>query len=79
MTLPEWVVITILAIIGTVVWWGVLRFIHIYDDISVALKDIAKSLGLVNGRIGKLETWKDLHDKQDDERHKDIKERILLQ
>lgn len=76
MTLPEWAVVTILAVIGTIIWWGVLRFIHVYDDISVSLKDIVKNLGIINGRIGKVEEWKDAHNKQDDERHEDMKDSI---
>ena len=76
MTLPEWGVVSILAVIGTVIWWGVLRFIHIYDDISESLKEIVKNLSIINGRVGKVEAWKESHDKQDDERHDDIKESI---
>lgn len=73
MTLPEWGVVAILAVIGTVIWWGILRFIHINDAVSESLKDILQNLNIMNGRIGKAELWSILHEKQDDERHKDIK------
>jgi len=76
MTLPEWAVISILMVIGTIIWWGVLRFIYINDTVSISLKDIADSLNKINGRVGKVETWMDLHEKQDDERHDDIKDII---
>jgi uncharacterized membrane-anchored protein YhcB (DUF1043 family) len=72
MTLPEWAVITILAVIGTIIWWGILRFIHINDTVSISLKDIVDSLNKINGRLGKTEIRLELHEKQDDERYDNI-------
>jgi len=40
--------------------------------INQFLKDIADHLAKLNGRVGKGETWQDMHARQDDERHEQI-------
>lgn len=40
--------------------------------INQFLKDIADHLAKLNGRVGKVETWQDMHARQDDERHEQI-------
>lgn len=73
MTLPEWVVIGILGIVGTIIWWGILRFIHINDDAAKHLTNIDKSLAVICERLGKSDMWMEMHSKQDDDRHEEIK------
>lgn len=36
------------------------------------LRSIHTSVNLISERIGKLETWVNLHEKSDDERHREI-------
>lgn len=73
MTLPEWVVIGILGIVSTIIWWGILRFIHINDDTAKHLTNIDKNLALICERLGKSDMWMEMHSKQDDDRHEEIK------
>ncbi len=63
--IPEWLFMSILASIGAVIWWGV-------RQIVAELKKINDRLNIINGRVGKMETWKDGHEKQDDERHEHL-------
>lgn len=74
MTVPEWAVICILSSIGIVLWWGVKRLVQSNDETSQALTGINGTLAAMNTRLGKSESWMDAHDKQDDERHQDVKQ-----
>ena len=69
MTVPEWVVITVLTAIGVVFWWGVKRLVKANDDTSLSLAGINNNLSVMNGRLGKSEMWMTQHEKQDDSRH----------
>ena len=74
MTLPEWAVVLILTGIGVVMWWGVRRLVQTNDNTNSALVEIGQGLATMNGRLGKSETWMELHEKQDDERHQEVKQ-----
>ena len=37
------------------------------------VRSMNTKLGIINGRVGKVETWQIAHDKQDDERHEETK------
>jgi len=37
---------------------------------------INTKVGLINGRVGKIETWAIAHDKQDDERHRELQDSL---
>ena len=37
------------------------------------MRSMNTKLGLMNGRVGRVETWQTAHDKQDDERHEETK------
>ena len=63
--IPEGLFLSVLAAIGVVIWWGI-------RQIVTELKKINERLNLINGRVGKMETWKDMHEKQDDERHEHL-------
>ena len=69
MTIPQWVVIIVLSGIGAVLWWGVKRIVHSIDETNTSLKVINDTLNEMSGRIGKVETWTEMHEKQDDDRH----------
>lgn len=53
------------AAVGIVSWWGIRRIVESLDSID-------KRLGTINGRVGKMETWQGMHERQDDERHEHI-------
>ena len=77
MTIPEWVIIVVLGAIGVVFWWGVLRLINTQDVMNISLDEINKSLGIMNGRLGKSEMWQTSHEKTDDGRHIEAKEHFV--
>ena len=70
-SLPEWLVVGVLSIICIIIWWGVRRLININDATHESSSDINTNLGNMNGRMGKMETRFESHEKQDDERHED--------
>ncbi len=51
--------------VGVVSWWGIRRIVDALDKIDARL-------GQINGRVGKMETWQGMHERQDDERHEHI-------
>lgn len=58
----EGLILAAIAAVGVVAWWGLRRIIDALDNIDARL-------GQINGRVGKMETWQGMHEKQDDERH----------
>lgn len=58
----EGLILAAIAAVGVVAWWGLRRIIDALDKIDARL-------GQINGRVGKMETWQGMHEKQDDERH----------
>lgn len=66
--IPEWVVVGMLGVIGTVAWWGIRRIVAGQDAINETLTTISERLATINGRVGKMETWAEQHERQDDER-----------
>lgn len=67
--IPEWLVVAMLGVIGTVAWWGIRRIVSGQDLINTTLVQISDRLAQINGRVGKVETWAEMHEHQDDERH----------
>lgn len=67
--IPEWLVVAMLGVIGTVAWWGIRRIVGGQDAINQTLVQISDRLAQINGRVGKVETWTEMHEHQDDERH----------
>jgi len=83
-SLFEGVILLIIAGISIVVWWGVKRLVKINDDeakrlesidksIVMRLESIDKSLAKICERLGRSDIWMEMHSKQDDERHEEIK------
>lgn len=70
--IPEWLVVAMLAAIGTVAWWGIRRIVSGQDLINQTLVQISDRLAQINGRVGKVETWTEMHENQDDERHQHL-------
>lgn len=62
----------VVTAVGGVSWWGIRRIVSGQDQIAETLTDISDRLGHINGRVGKMETHIELHEKQDDERHEHI-------
>ena len=63
-TVPLWVMVMVLTGIGGIVMFILTRA---WDT----LKDISKDVKTTNGQIVKLNTWTEMHEKIDDERHKE--------
>ena len=63
-SMPLWMMGAILTAIGGVTMFLVNRA---FDT----LKDISKDVKTTNGQIIKLNTWTEMHEKQDDDRHKE--------
>ena len=72
-TLFEGIVLLIIVGISVVIWWGVKRLVKINDDEGKRLDNIDKSLAKICERLGKSDVWMEMHSKQDDERHEEIK------
>lgn len=73
-TLFEGIILLCLSGAGVVAWWGIKRLVKISDDGTAALDKINKSLALICERLGKSEMWMELHEKSDDDRHKELKD-----
>ena len=41
-----------------------------FEKIDLALNLVTTHLSVLNGRVGRLETWQEMHEHHDDERHK---------
>ena len=67
--IPEWLVVAMLGVIGTVAWWGIRRIVSGQDLINQTLVQISDRLAQINGRVGKMETWTEMHEHQAYERH----------
>ena len=63
-TVPLWVMVTILTAIGGITMFLVNRA---WDT----LKEISKDVKTTNGQIIKLNTWTEMHEKQDEEWHRE--------
>jgi len=72
-TLFEGIILLIITGVFVVAWWGVKRLVKTNDDAAKHLISIDKSLTSICERLGKSDTWMELHSKQDDERHEEIK------
>jgi len=73
LSLFEGIVLLILTGTGSVAWWGIKRLVKISDDGATLLNSINVSLVLICERLSKSETWMELHEKSDDERHTELK------
>jgi hypothetical protein len=68
-TLIEGLLLLTAAGIGGIMWWGVQRLISANDETVKALGKIQEHLATINGRLGKSETWMELHQAQDDKQY----------
>lgn len=73
-TLFEGLILLVISGIGVVAWWGIKRLVKMSDDGAEVLTKISTSLSLICERLGKSEMWMTLHEKSDDERHKELKD-----
>jgi hypothetical protein len=77
-TLYEGALLLFLSGVGVVVWWGIRRLVKMSDDNTNVLTNINATLSLMCERLSKTETWMNMHEKSDDERHREIKESYKL-
>ena len=63
-TVPLWMMVMVLTAIGGIVMFLLTRAWDTW-------KDISKDVKTTNGQIVKLNTWTEMHEKIDDERHKE--------
>jgi hypothetical protein len=64
-----WIIGLLVAALSAQTWWG-------FRKLTAEGEDIKKSVGSVNARLTSIETWLRGHDKQDDERHVEMKQTI---
>ena len=65
MNIPvEFVALFITVILGAIGW--------VLKDIRASLAGILDHLANLNGRVGKSETWQEMHEKQDDDRFEQL-------
>jgi predicted transcriptional regulator len=72
-TLFEGIVLLFITGVFGVIWWGVKRLVKLNDDESKRLENIDKNLSKIFERIGKTETWMEMHTREDDVRHEEVK------
>jgi crotonobetainyl-CoA:carnitine CoA-transferase CaiB-like acyl-CoA transferase len=72
-SLFEGIILLIITGVSGVAWWGVRRLVKMSDDAAVHLTNIDKSIAKICERLGQFDVWMDLHSKQDDERHEEIR------
>jgi predicted PurR-regulated permease PerM len=62
------------TITGSLVVYGIKSFAGRLTSIDTKLATQTEQLAKQNGRIGKIETWAEQHEKSDDERHVEVRE-----
>jgi len=72
-TLFEGIVLLFITGVFGVIWWGVKRLIKVNDDEAKRLDNIDKNLSKIFERLGKSETWMEMHTREDDVRHAEVK------
>lgn len=72
-TLFEGIVLLVISGVFIVAWWGIRRLVKMSDDGAAILDKINKSLAIICERLGKSDMWMEMHSKQDDERHIELK------
>ena len=73
MTLFESIILLLITGVAVVAWWGIKRLVKSNDDSAKHLINIEKSLAIICERLGKSDIWMELHSKQDDDRHEELK------
>jgi len=76
LTLIEGLILLAVAGVGGIVWWGVLRLVSTNDQTLTSLTAINTHLALINGRLGKSETWMEMHQSHDDQEFTHIRENL---
>jgi hypothetical protein len=72
-SLFEGIILIIITGVSAIAGWGVRRLVKMSDDAAIHLVNIDKSLAKICERLGQADTWMNLHGKQDDERHVEIR------
>lgn len=72
-TLFEGIVLLAISGVFVVSWWGIRRLVKMSDDGAIMLEKINESLALICERLSKGDMWMEMHEKQDDERHNEVK------
>ena len=73
------ILLTVAGVGGLICWiirWGVLRVVSTNDQTLTSLANINAHLALINGRLGKSETWMEMHQGHDDQEFTHIRENL---
>ena len=76
LSMIEGLILLSVAGVGGIVWWGVLRLVSTNDQTLTSLTAINTHLALINGRLGKSETWMEMHQAHDDQEFKHLRENM---
>jgi len=76
MTVPEWVMITLVGGLLSILGWATTRMVGTNDVTAQALSDIREHLATINGRLGKTELWQMLHGEDDCRRFNEALEEL---
>lgn len=66
--ISEGLTLLVLTAIGVVAWWGIRRIVSGQDSMNMTLDAINEKLAHMDGRIVKVETRLDMHERADDDR-----------
>lgn len=64
-----WLIVGLVGIVVATFWWGFRAVIQLLGSIQTDLRELG-------GRIIKVESWTENHEKQDDARHAEMREEI---
>lgn len=66
-TVGSWLIVGLVGALASIAWWGFRAVVRQCDEIKAGLSAIGS-------RLLSIETWQVAHDKQDDERHEQLRE-----
>ena len=76
LTLLEGLILLTVAGVGGIVWWGVLRLVFTNDQTLKTLIGIHTHLSTINGRLGKTDTWMEMHQAIDEQQFTHMRESL---
>lgn len=74
MSIPEWVMITLVGSILAVIGWAAKRLVEANDSTNSALVEIGVQMGGFNIRLKETEWWRGMHDINNERRFHELEE-----
>ena len=74
MTVPEWVMVTLVTCILAILGWAATRLVQSNDETARELGGVKDQLAMINERLGKTELWQLMHGDDDARRFNSIVE-----